>query len=139
MILLRLLLVAVLSLSFTTARAVSHVTVVSSGSLINLEGIRVGQVSIEQQGAQVYLHVTGAARAAGATLEVLVSDSQRSLQAGDHTGPGLRAIRAGRIERGEVRYLLPPSVEASNPQSVWIWCRSVRLPSARATLKLNGL
>ena len=116
------------------AHRVPAVTVVSSGALRDLNGAEVGRVSIEQQGGQVYLHVTGAAKAVGATLEVLVSDSQRSLIAGDHTGPGPQAVQAGLIERSEVRYRLPASVRPGSLRSVWIWCPSVRAASARATL-----
>ena len=135
MILPRMLIVAAALTLPAAAQRVPAVTVVSSGTLSDLSGAGVGQVSIEQQGGQVYLHVTGAARAAGTTLEVLVSDSQRPLKAGDHTGPGQSAVRAGLIERSEVRYRLPASVNPGSLRSVWIWCHSVRAASAWARLK----
>jgi len=130
-----MLLVAALNLPFAVAQTRPAVAVMSSGSLSDLDGAGVGQVSIEQQSGKVYLHVTGAAKAAGATLEVLVSDSQRPLLAGDHTGPGQQAVQVGLIERAEVRDRLPASVKPGRLRSVWVWCRSVRAPSARATLR----
>ena len=130
-----LLMTAVLlASSGVVARTGPAVSVVSSGTLRDLSGATVGQVSIERQGGRAYVHVTDAGKAAGATLELLVSTSPRTLNAGDHTGPGTGAVRAGLIEQAEVRSALPASVNPGSLRSVWVWCRSVRLPAARATL-----
>lgn len=110
------------------------VTALSSGTLTDLGGANVGRVGIERQGGRAYVYVTDARMAAGATLELLVSTSAENLKAGDHLGPGKDALRAGLIGQAEVRYALPASVEPGNLRSVWVWCRSVRLPSARARL-----
>jgi hypothetical protein len=98
---------AVLSIATVSAEATPTVTVLSSGILSDLNGVKVGQVSLERQSGRVYLHVTGAGRAAGANLELLVSGLNLALKAGDHSGPGTGALRAGPFEQAEVRYALP--------------------------------
>lgn len=130
-----LLLTAVLlASSGVLARTGPAVSVVSSGTLRDLSGAAVGQVSIERQGETTYVRVVEAGRAAGATLELLVSPSSRALKSGDHGGPGQDAVRAGLIEQAQVRYALPASVRPGKLRSVWVWCSSVRLPSAQARL-----
>ncbi len=123
-----------LASSGVIAQAGSGVSLVSSGTLRDLSGATVGQVSIERQRGVTYVRVSQAEKATGATLELLVSPSTRALRTGDHGGPGQGAVRAGLIEQAHVRYALPASVRPEGLRSVWVWCRSVRLPSARAQL-----
>ncbi|MFB9991640.1 hypothetical protein ACFFLM_06630 [Deinococcus oregonensis] len=112
----------------------SSIAVLASGPLLNLEGHEVGQVRLERQGGRLYVQVRDAGRAAGANLEVLVSASSRALRAGDHSGPGQSAVRIGSIQQGDVRYLLPAVLLPGSVRSVWVWCPSVKLPSAQALL-----
>jgi hypothetical protein len=123
-----------LACSGLATQAKSTVNTVESGTLRDLSGANIGQVSLERQGDWAHLHVTDAGKAAGKALELLVSTSARELKVGDHAGPGQNAMRAGLIERAEVRYRLLASVRPGSLRSVWVWCHSVRLPSARARL-----
>ncbi|GGR07243.1 hypothetical protein GCM10008957_19890 [Deinococcus ruber] len=119
-----------------SAPASVPLTVVASGPLIGLDGQVVGQALLEQQGNVRYLHLKNAGGAAGATLELLLSPSLRPLQAGDHGGPGPLALRVGHLDRPDLRLPLPASLRVRSVHTLWVWCASVRLPSARALLKL---
>ncbi|ULH17239.1 hypothetical protein MF271_17920 (plasmid) [Deinococcus sp. KNUC1210] len=118
-----------------SALASAPLTVVASGPLIGLDGQVVGQALIEQRGTSRYLHLKNAGGAAGATLELLLSPSLRPLRAGDHGGPGPLALRVGYLDRADLSLPLPASLRGRSVQTLWVWCASVRLPSARALLK----
>ena len=107
-------------------------TLLASGVLIDLDGRAVGQLRLEQRGSAHVLQLTGAA---GAHLEVLLSPSRRALRAGDHGGPGVQAVRVGVLNGADLRLPLPASLRLRSFQTVWVWCASVRLASARALLK----
>ena len=130
----RLLLLAALLLTTSALADKLAVTVVAHGPLLNLDGQTAGQVRIERQAGRRYLHVVGAGGAAGANLKLLLSESSRPLLPGDHSGPGPNALNLGLIAGPEVRYALPPRLNLISLHTVWVWCGSVRLASARALL-----
>ncbi|WP_425148579.1 hypothetical protein [Deinococcus sp.] len=117
-----------------TASARSDLTVLARAPLLDLEGATVGQVTLERQAGRSFLHVRDAGKAAGATLELLLSASRSPLKAGDHGGPGPSFVRAGLFNRSEVRYTLPDALDLTRFQTVWVWCPAVKLPAARALL-----
>jgi len=115
----------------------AKITVLATAQLFNLGKARVGEARLEQQGTHRYLHVTGAENVAGTALELLLSESVAALKVGDHSGPGTRAVRAGLLEKAEVRLELSPPLNLSNLHTVWVWCPAVKLPAARGIWTLT--
>jgi len=107
------------------------ITVLATAQLFNLGKARVGEARLEREGTQRYLRVTGARNVAGTALELLLSGSGAALKVGDHGGPGAKAVRAGLLEKAEVRLELPPTLNLFSLHTVWVWCPAVKLPAAR--------
>ncbi len=115
-----------------------RVTVLATAQLFNLGNAQVGEARLEGEGTHRYLHVLGAANVAGTALELMLSESKAALKLGDHSGPGAKAVRAGLLEKAEVRFELPATLNVGTLNTVWVWCKAVKLPAARGLWVFEG-
>ena len=108
------------------AAGLGALALLARAPLIGLTGAVVGEVRVERREDRTWLHLLGAGRVAGPTLDLLLSPSARPLRQGDHGGPGPGAVRVGSLDRAEVRLLLMEGADLRRTRTLWLWCPAVR-------------